>query len=270
MAEAAKIEYVELKEMTKDDVELPLTVWGAEAAQYYGNTPAAILSKIQEDVGQSGALGWLIDRNKTPWQHHFFANVIPMMTGVSLCFMSTACLNSNYGIYMFDTNYKLNPKAAPDGEWKAQIQLGGFCAHQWKCEKTVVNEETLEETQQMTDMNDNMLFYVMHQYKKANADSLNALKKLKFSLAGNQYKVIKVDTTGDSDCLVSAEGNGECLCAVKTAEGILVANWASTKYAGEGRRKWGSLKGKNNQFYQFCKDLHEEFEMITIAGDGYN
>jgi len=275
MADAADEEFkhVELKAMTKEDVELPESIWNAQLANYYGNNPSDILTKIKEDLeakGQAG-LGWLINQQSTPYEHYFFSSVISRMTGVSLCFMAQQSLESNYGIYMFDSStYKLNPKAAPDGEWKAQIALGGFTAHQWKCEKRVINEETLEETMQMTDQNDNMLFYVMHQYQKANADSLNALKKLKFSFAGNQYKVIKVDTTGDSDCVVSAEGNGECLCACKTKEGILVVNWASTKYAGAGRRKWGSLKGKNVQFYQFIKDLHEEFELITIAGDGYN
>jgi len=259
--------------MTKDDddKELPETVWGAQAANYYSKNPGKILGKIQEDMGGYG-LAYLIDRNKTYWQHHFFSVVVPAMTGVSLCFMAEASLgvNGNYGIYLWDTNYKLNPKAVKDGEWKAQItNFGGFTSHQWKCMDRKINEETLEESLELTDMNDNMLFYVMHQYHKDNAESLRKLKTLKFSLAGNRYKVVKVDTSGVADCAVTAEGNGECLCAVRTKDGILVANWAAATYKGEGRRKWGSLKGKNPQFFSMIKDLAEEFDLLTIDGDGF-
>jgi len=215
-------------------------------------------------------LAWLIDRNSTPYPHYFFSTVVPAMTGVSLCFMSEPCITSNYGVYLYDTNYKLNPKAMKDGEWKAEIgNFTGFHPHQWKCMERKINEETLEESMELTPMNDNMLFYVMHQYQKDNAESLRKLKTLKFSLAGNRYKVIKVDTSGAADCAITAEGNGECLCAVRTKDGILVANWADTTYKGEGRRKWGSLKGKNQQFFTFITDL-AEIELLTIDGDGYN
>jgi len=274
-AAAAEIEQWELKEMTKDDdKEIPESVWGAQAAQYYGTTPGQILTKIQEDLQLQGknSLGWLIDGNQTPWQHYFFSTVVPRMTGVSLCFMAEQSLQSNYGIYLWDTNYKLNPKAVKGGEWKAEglDNFQGFTGHQWKCEEKKFNEETLEESMELTDQNDNMLFYVMHQYHKDKEDSLSKLKKLKFSLAGNRYKVIKVDTSGVADCLVTAEGNGECLCAVRTKDGILVANWADTTYKGEGRRKWGSLKGKNSQFLGMVIDLAQEYELLTIDGDGFD
>jgi len=259
--------------MTKDDddKELPETVWGAQAANYYSKNCGQILAKFREDLGdEKNSLAWLIDRNATPWQHHFFSVVVPAMTGVSLCFMAEASLKSNYGIYLWDANYKLNPKAAKDGEWKAEIaNFAGFTCHQWKCMDRKINEETLEESMELTGMNDNMLFYVMHQYHKDNAESLRKLKTLKFSLAGNRYKVIKVDTSGVADCAITAEGNGECLCAVRTKDGILVANWAAATYKGEGRRKWGSLKGKNPQFFSMVKDLAEEIELLTIDGDGF-
>merc|ERR1719166_600657 len=129
------------------------------------------------------SLAWLIDRSKTGWQHYYFSTVVPAMTGVSLCFMANPTFNSNYGVYLWDTTYKMNPKAVENGEWKAESKdkkFTGFCPHQWKCEEKKIDEETLEESMVTTDMNDNMLFYVMHQYKKGDEDSLNKLKKLKF------------------------------------------------------------------------------------------
>merc|ERR1719461_91652 len=269
MAEAAaKFKYIDLKEMTKDEKEIPESVWNAQLAEYYGNTGGDILGKIQSDlaVNDNSGLGWLVNVKTTPYPHYFFSTVVPMMTGVSLAFMPQASMN-NYGIWIHDANYKINPKAAAGGEWKAEIEEGfkGFTIHKWKCEKTIVDEETLEEKTEMTQMNDNMLFWAMAQYHKTKPDTLTALKKLKFSFAANQYKVVKVDTMGDSDCIISATGNGEVLCACKSSTGILVANWADLAYKGEGRRKWGSLKGKNVQFYQFCKDLTNEFELLTLS-----
>jgi hypothetical protein len=273
MAEAAEIEQWDLKDMTKDDdKELPESIWSNQLAAYYGNTPGAILTKFQEDAKENqNSLAWLIDVKTSPYQHYFFSTVVPAMTGVSLCFMAEPSLQSNYGIYLHDASYKLNPKAAQDGEWKAKglEKFYGFKSHQWQCEKTVINEETLEETPTMTVMNENLLFWTMHQYHKDKPDTLTALKKLKFPLAGNQYKVVKVDTSGAADCAVSAAGNGECLCAVRTKDGILVANWADNTYKGAGRRKWGSLKGKNSQFFMMIMDLAQEFELLTIDGDGY-
>jgi len=273
MAEAAEIKYVDLKEMTKDEVEIPESVWNAQLAAYYGNTPGDILSKIQSDLANSNGatgLGWLVNVKTTPYPHYFFSTVVPRMTGVSLAFCPQASMDAQtYAVWIHDAAYKLNPKAAAGGEWKASglENFNGFIQHQWKCEKTVIDEATLEETTAMTDMNDNMLFWAMHMYHKTKPETLTALKKLKFSFAGNQYKVIKVDTMGDSDSIVSAQGNGECLCACRTATGILVANWADLSYPGEGRRKWGSLKGKNIQFFQMVKDLSNEFELLAMAGD---
>jgi len=272
MADAAdqEVEYEELKNMFKEcDVELSEDVWNAQLANYYGNSPGDILTKISGDLtdaGQSG-LGWLIDANKTPYPHYYFSQVVPQVTGVSLMFMGA---NSNYGVYLYDKQYKMNPKSMEGGEWKAKFQAwSGFCPQTWTAQVTKINEETLDETKTMEAQNDNMLFWSMFNYAKAKPDTLNALKKLKFSLAGNQYKVIKVDTTGDADCMVAAEGNGECLCACRTKEGILVVNWASNTYKGEGRRKWGSLKGKNSHFFSMVKDLFQEHELLTIDGDGY-
>jgi len=272
MAEAAE-NYVELKDMFKDsDVELPGDMWTEQCANYYGNSPGNILEKIQGDLAAKGQAGlhYLIDKSKTPYEHYYFSGVVPKMTGVSLCFMAAQSLNSDYGCYLFDTTYKKNPKSEKDGEFKAEFTSWfGFAPCQWKAEMTKIDEETLEESKVMEDQNDNMLFWHMWQYQKAKPETLTTLKKMKFSLAGNQYKVIKVDTTGASDCIVSAQGNGECLCAAKTKEGILVMNWASSQYKGEGRRKWGSLKGKNVQFYQAVKELFQEYELLTIDGDGY-
>jgi len=272
MAEAAE-NYVELKDMFKDsDVQLKDDVWNNQLANYYGSDPSSILEKIKEDLAATGKEGlhWLIDKNSTPYPHYYFSQVVPKMTGVSTCFMAAQSLNSNYGVYLCDPSYQKNPKAEKDGEFKAEFtNWGGFAPCQWKAQVKKIDEETLEETLVMEDQNDNMLFYMMWVYEKSKPDTLDKLKKLKFSLAGNQYKVIKIDTTGKSDCLVSAQGNGECLCAVKTKEGILVVNWADTQYKGAGRRKWGSLKGKNGQFYMLVKALFEEFELLTIDGDGY-
>jgi len=258
--------------MVKDTIELEAPIWTDQLTDYYGNTPDAILGKIREDLEATGKEGmhWLIDKNSTPYPHYFFSQVVPQMTGVSTCFMAAQSLNSNYGVYLCDVNYQKNPRATKEGDWKAEFtNWQGFAPCQWKAEVNKIDEETLEESKVMENQNDNMLFWTMWQYEKTKPETLDNLKKLKFSLAGNQYKVIKVDTTGKSDCLVSAQGNNECVCAIKTKEGILVVNWADLQYKGDGRRKWGSLKGKNGQFLQFVTDLFKEYELLTIDGDGY-
>jgi len=269
MAEAAQ-EYCELKELFKEtdnEIKLPLHLWGEQGANYYSNEPVAILEKMAEDKHDDQGLNYFINILQTPWQWNYFGTVVPAMSGVSLCFFAAQSLNADYKSYLYDKTYVKNPKAEAGQAWDAKFTaFDGFCPAVWSAKVPVTDPNTLETTLQEQAMNDNILAYNMWQYDGTKPKEME-LKRLKFSFAGNQgYKVVQIFTTGKS-VFLAAQANSEVICALKTKEGILLANWADTKYEGN-RRKWGSLKGKLSQFEDMFKALAEN-TFLTIDGDGF-
>merc|ERR1740129_1572937 len=133
----------------------------------------------------------------------FLAQVMPKATGYSF-FMLPATAYSTYQIPIYDNQYPQNPKGA---DWQSSCaKFEGFKAHAWKCMKNVTNPETLEQTQEMKDCNDNTIIYDLITYNKTtDAKTKNSLKTKKFDFACNQYKGSRKNVgsmaNGLSDCI---------------------------------------------------------------------
>jgi len=187
----------------------------------------------------------------------FLAQVIPKATGYSF-FMLPSDNYATYQIPIYDNQYPQNPKGA---DWAAQCnKFEGFKAHAWKCNKTVTNPETLEQTTEMKDCNDNTIIYDLITYNK-NTDmkTKNSLKTKKFDFAMNQYKASRAEFQGDQMYVV-AQGNNESMVLFKTVDGIIGFNWASTEYKGN-RKNVGSMSNGLSDCIGFVNELIER-EMI--------
>jgi len=187
----------------------------------------------------------------------FLAQVIPKATGYSF-FMLPSDNYATYQIPIYDNQYPQNPKGA---DWAATCaKFEGFKAHAWKCNKTVTNPETLEQTTEMKDCNDNTIIYDLITYNK-NTDmkTKNSLKTKKFDFAMNQYKASRAEFQGDQMYVV-AQGNNESMVLFKTVDGIIGFNWASTEYKGN-RKNVGSMSNGLSDCIGFVNELIER-EMI--------
>jgi len=188
----------------------------------------------------------------------FLAQVIPKATGYSFFMLPSTAYNT-YQIPIYDNQYPQNPKGA---EWQASCaKFEGFKAHAWKCMKTVTNPETLEQTQEMKDCNDNTIIYDLISYNKSTTDAKtkNSLKTKKFDFACNQYKASRAEFQGDQMYVV-AQGNNESIALFKTPDGILAFNWASTEYKGN-RKNVGSMANGLSDCIGFVNELIER-EML--------
>lgn len=232
----------------------------------YGNNARKILEEFQDT-----SMGEIVNYNARAVENWFFSTVIPRYTGVSLCYCHSQN-NDNMQVWLWDKEYKVNPNSAPGGDWKSSFPehvggYAGFKPHQWSCEVTVTNED-LTESKKVEAQNDNSLFWEMKCFD-GTAASLRKLKTLKFSFAGNRYKVVNSAKSGGTDCALVATGSGEALAAVKTKEGFLAMNWAiKDKYKGEGRKADVSLNKGYSAFLKFVMELNS-LGIITVDGDGY-
>merc|ERR1719285_216792 len=117
----------------------------------------------------------------------FLAQVIPKATGYSFFMLPSTAYNT-YQIPIYDNQYPQNPKGA---DWQASCaKFEGFKAHAWKCMKTVTNPETLEQTQEMKDCNDNTIIYDLISYNKSTTDAKtkNSLKTKPRELSSKEIR----------------------------------------------------------------------------------
>jgi len=187
----------------------------------------------------------------------FLAQIVPKATGYSF-FMLPADHYKDYQIPLYDNKYPQNPKGA---DWGTQVDnFEGFKAHAWKCNKTVTNPDTLEQSLVMSQCNDNTIIYDLITYKKdTDPKTKNSLKTKKFDFACNQYKASRAEFAGDQMYVV-AQGNNESMVLFKTPDGILAFNWASKEYKGN-RANVGSMSNGLSDCIGFVNELIER-EML--------
>jgi len=248
-----KVKYLKIKDVDDEEKTIKCDAWTAHAAQW-GTEMGTVFGNLKKNT-----FPYCQVQASYPAQYTFWASVFPQMTGVSMFYMQDPG-QSQYGVWLFDANYPMNPKMTK--KQNAKTATPGFKPKAWTYDQVTFDAELNPQTKADSPANDNAVMADLWNFKGTSAE-VSEWGKKKFDLIGNVYKVKRVESSSKGDLVIGADGNDEAVILVKCAGGMLGFNSAGSTYKGD-RPGNMSFNAFWSDFLQFLPKLVDA-EMIAFT-----